>query len=234
MFGLKIFTPGLIPTACLLCRAETDHPGVLCRDCFLDLPVIRNGCVLCGAPVFEDPLCGACIRRPPRLDRTIAACLYSYPVDALIQRFKYDQKLWAASPLVTCLLEKINSEAVCLPDVLLPVPLHRRRLYLRGYNQSREICRILSRHLSIPVDEEAVHRLRHTPEQSRLTAAQRRKNVRGAFRARPGVDYRSVAIVDDVVTTAATANEITKILKQAGVERVELWALARAVSGNLR
>ena len=232
MYALKKAAPRLMPTVCLLCSAQIPEGGILCHDCYLDLPVNQSACTFCGAPVFDNRSCGACIRRPPWLDHTITPYHYSYPVDSLIRKFKYSQKLMAVTPLMSLLLERIKTKAGPQPDALLPVPLHRTRLYLRGYNQSQEICRVINRHLGIPIDGKSVFRLRPTTEQTRLTAAQRRKNVRGAFGIRPGLIYDSVAIVDDVVTTAATANEVAKVLKQAGVKRVELWALARAGMGN--
>ena len=114
------------------------------------------------------------------------------------------------------------------PQVLLPVPLHRDRLLERGYNQAREIARLWSNDLDIRVDRRALSRIRATAPQAGLSANQRRENLRQAFRYRPGKAYRHVAIVDDIVTTGSTATEITRLLHRAGVEYVEVWALARA------
>ena len=173
-----------------------------------------------------------CLQRLPAFDHTVAPFHYRYPVDSLIKKFKYDEEIRAAGPLVACLLKRINERTPVLPEVLIPIPLHRNRLYLRGYNQSQEICRILGHHLDIPVDNKSVVRARSTAEQHRLSAKQRRGNVRGAFRIQTALAYRSVAIVDDVITTGATANEMAATLKRAGVKRVELWALARAGTGT--
>jgi ComF family protein len=113
------------------------------------------------------------------------------------------------------------------PQVLLPVPLHRGRLLQRGYNQAREIARIWSADLDIPVDRRALTRSRATALQSGLSASQRGHNVRGAFAYSPSQAYRHVAVVDDIVTTGSTVDEITRVLHRQGVEFVEVWALAR-------
>lgn len=228
MFYLKKAVLFFVPTTCFLCGVKTGGGEILCAGCYNDLPINRDCCTQCGAATSGNRLCGACIRNPPSVDRTITPYRYSYPVDGLIKKFKYDQKIMAATPLIACLLDRIRNEASQLPEALLPVPLHKNRLYRRGYNQAQEICRVISHHLHIPIDNKSAVRSRPTPEQYRLTADQRRSNVRGAFRVQPRILYESVAIVDDVITTAATANELAKTLKRAGAKRVELWALARA------
>ncbi|MBT8434378.1 MAG: ComF family protein, partial [Gammaproteobacteria bacterium] len=113
------------------------------------------------------------------------------------------------------------------PEILIPVPLHCARLFERGYNQADEIAAVWSQTFGIPVDRHALTRLRATPSQSGLSAAQRANNVRQAFAYRPKRKYRHVALVDDIVTTGSTVTEITKTLHRAGVEYVEVWALAR-------
>jgi ComF family protein len=113
------------------------------------------------------------------------------------------------------------------PQVLLPVPLHRARLLERGYNQAHEIARIWSADLDIPVERQALTRTRATAPQAGQSANQRTHNVRSAFAYSPGEVYRHVAVVDDIVTTGSTVDEITRVLHRQGVEFVEVWALAR-------
>lgn len=114
------------------------------------------------------------------------------------------------------------------PEVLIPVPLHHSRLIERGYNQADEIARLWSQSLGLEVDRDALCRDRATPRQSGLSAPQRANNVRNAFSYSPKREYRHVAIVDDIVTTGSTIDEITRLLHRYGVEFVEVWALARA------
>jgi ComF family protein len=114
-----------------------------------------------------------------------------------------------------------------LPEVLLPVPLHRKRLLDRGFNQAFEIARALSQLLDIPVDSHALSRIRDTDSQSGLSANQRQKNILKAFAYEASTPYSHVAVVDDIITTGSTANEITKTLHRTGVEQVEIWGLAR-------
>ena len=118
-----------------------------------------------------------------------------------------------------------------LPDLLLSVPLHRRRLRQRGYNQALELARPLAQALHVPLRHDRLQRRRHTGAQTELDAVSRRRNVRGAFAVREGVALPAhVAILDDVMTTGATLAECARVLRRAGVARVDVWALARAPS----
>lgn len=225
----ELLAADMIPNACLLCGGES-FTGILCPGCKADLPTNDPACPNCAMPVAGGRPCGACIRRPPQFDRALAPFQYHYPVNSLIKKYKYERQLMAASPLISALTRTVRSAPGPLPEALIPTPLHQRRLYMRGYNQSLEICRGLNGNLHIPIDARVIFRVSATEEQARLSASQRRKNVRGAFRVRPDLAYSSVAIVDDVITTGATANEMARALKRAGVKRVELWVLARATN----
>ena len=163
MFGLNFNPSSFIPFACLLCGIETRGGAIICAHCRHDLPDNRSGCRLCGAPVFGSMLCGTCVQRPPALDQAIVPFRYSYPVDSLIKKFKYDQKIMAAAPLVDGLVGRISNETVRLPDAMTPVPLHRSRLYARGYNQAQEICRLIGRRLPVPVEVPRRHGVRPLP-----------------------------------------------------------------------
>lgn len=157
----------------------------------------------------------------------IAPLHYRALVREYLIQFKYSQLIYLANSLCSqCIDSFRNSEP--RPEVLLPVPLHRQRLLQRGYNQALEIAKICSHELGIPVDRHALKRTRDTPSQSGLSASQRGKNILRAFTYSPRHSYRHVAIVDDIVTTGSTVNEITRLLHRAGVESVEVWALARA------
>jgi len=139
---------------------------------------------------------------------------------------KYAESLHPANSLVTRLIDYYRNISPA-PEVLLPVPLHQQRLLDRGYNQAFEIARILSQLLDIQVDTRALRRIRDTTSQSGLSASKRRKNILHAFVYQPKTPYVHVAVVDDIITTGSTANEITKTIHSAGCPQVEIWGLAR-------
>jgi len=156
---------------------------------------------------------------------------YRFPVDQLIQALKFNADLVAGRLLANLLIEELAQRAGPLPLAILPVPLHPKRQRSRGFNQSSEIALHLGKALSLPVLEDRLERWRHDPPQSSLGALHRRRNVKGAYRLREckAPLPESVALVDDVVTTGATVDAATLVLKSAGVSRVEVWAVARAV-----
>ena len=153
--------------------------------------------------------------------------MYAPPQDYLLQQLKFHRKLELVPLMADFLVESIRQRDGELPQLLLPVPMHRRRLRQRGYNQALELARELSRRLDIPVDWRRCRRQRHTVAQTSLQGRERRTNLRGAFVV-SGALPSHVAIVDDVVTTGATVQEFARTLHRAGVDIVEVWACARA------
>lgn len=218
----------LTPSACLLCEHQTNLSGALCPDCLNSLVRIKNACARCGNCLADTTLCGNCIRTPPFFDSTVSVYAYRYPVTDLIQALKYKQKLIVARELGLRLAQKIKHKNRLLPDCIIPIPLHRRRFLGRGFNQAHEISRVLASQLQLPIDNDLIRRARPTRPQFELSAEQRHKNVTGAFELLRSPDYKTVAIVDDIVTTGATVNEVAKLLKRAGVLTVEVWACALA------
>ncbi len=170
-------------------------------------------------------LCGACIVSPPPFERAVTALDYQTPWDALIQRFKFREQPELASLLAGLLREAVRHEPV--PELLLPAPLSEARLRERGFNQAWEIAR----RLGPCADAGLLLRLRDTPHQLALPLDRRAANVRGAFAVEPlrrrQIEGRHIAIVDDVLTTGATAAEMSRTLLQAGARSVHLWVLAR-------
>ena len=232
---------------CLLC-GEAGHLGLdLCRACADALPWNRQACVRCGLPVPVTPrepasaemraagvcmaavahiTCGACLRRPPPQARCVAAFRYAAPLDRLMPRLKFHADL-AAGRLLSQLMASRLADAE-RPEALVPLPLHRSRLRERGYDQALELARPLARALGVPLCTGLLHRVRATPPQSRLDAAQRRRNMRRAFHVdgARGVPAH-VALLDDVMTTGATAHAAVRALQRAGVQRVDVWVCAR-------
>jgi ComF family protein len=218
----------LLPWRCLLC-GDAGAEGVdLCADCAAELPRNTSCCAHCALPLPVSALqCGRCQRKAPPWDTAWAPFRYAWPLDRLETRFKFNRDL-AAGRALTTMWQRENLPA-SLPDMILPVPLHQRRLRERGYNQAWEMARPLARSMGILCRHDVLQRVRHTDAQTGLDAAQRRRNLRSAFGLRQEVALPShVVVLDDVFTTGATLAECTRVLKQAGVSRVDAWALARA------
>lgn len=173
--------------------------------------------------------CGQCLAEPPPQDAAQAPLLYSFPVDRLITRFKFEGDLFVGTALGQLLAEHLtrHSSAQQHPDRILPMPLHPHRLRQRSFNQAGVLARQLARALAIPVVYKGLRRTRATPAQTGLGAAERRRSLKGAFAASASVAGRHLALVDDVMTTGATARSAAAALKAGGAERVELWCLAR-------
>ncbi|HEU0276520.1 MAG TPA: ComF family protein [Rhodanobacteraceae bacterium] len=218
----------LLPAHCLACGAHGQGGFSLCAACAGELPRNAVCCARCALPLASPaPLCGRCLRRAPPWDAAWAPFRYEWPLAPLEARFKFGGDLAAGHTLALAWLAA--SPPTALPDAIVPVPLHRSRLRRRGYNQALELARPLARHFRIPLLRDALHRTRATTAQTELDAVHRRRNVRGAFVARlDGAPPRHVAVLDDVFTTGATLGECARVLKRAGVARVEVWALARA------
>lgn len=164
---------------------------------------------------------------PPVFDTCFTPFVYAQPVDRLIAQFKHQHRL-----IVGHILSELTADAWLahdcnLPDLLVPVPLHKDRRRSRGFNQAEEIAKVLSRRAGIPLDNQSCTRVIATPDQKALTATERQKNLRQAFRLNKTLKGASVGIVDDVVTTAATVTEIARLIRAAGADRITIIALAR-------
>jgi len=218
-----LFASGL----CLACGCELGDTNSLCASCSSQLQRVPNPCQNCGQP---NPLgglvCPACLLNPPRWQKIIAPLQYRGLVRDYLIQLKFSEALYLAKSLGQECIDPFR-QSLPKPEVLLPVPLHRTRLFERGYNQAYEIATVLSGALGIPIDRHALIRTRPTPSQSGLSASQRESNIRKAFTYAPKHEYRHVALIDDIVTTGSTVTEITRALHRGGVEYVEIWALAR-------
>lgn len=217
----------LFPPSCVLCQAP-GQPGIdLCKLCEADLPHNRTACSQCAKPLPMAGLCGACLAKPPAFDACQAAFSYQAGVAALVRGLKFQQQLANARLLAQLMLpslEALNER----PDLILPVPLHPERLKERGFNQSLELASYLGRALDIPVDTKSCARIKATLPQSSLGKKERKKNVRNAFALRGSLKARHLVLVDDVITTGNTLEELARLCKKAGVEKVSAWCAARA------
>ncbi|MFQ5634712.1 MAG: ComF family protein [Gammaproteobacteria bacterium] len=225
----------LLPTICLLCGRPARGRNI-CRGCRADLPWISKPCSRCGAPLpFDDDAtqCGACRPALAAAECIRTALVYEYPVDQLVTRMKFQSRAECAVALGELLCAYLRPRhrrgSVPLPDVLVPVPLHRRRQARRGFNQAEWIARPLARSLGLPMLTRSCTRTLHTVEQTSLSGAARRRNIRGAFRVSADLGGMTAAVVDDVLTTGSTAAELAATLRAAGAGSVVVWAVARSL-----
>lgn len=213
-----------IGQSCLLCEAESGAE-LLCPACAAELPVLPEPCPRCALASPAGAVCGSCLTHPPHFDGTVALWRYEFPCDRLLQALKYRARLALAGYFARSLV----SRALPGVDLVVPMPLHSRRLAERGFNQALEIARGVARHLGVKIGPRVVLRVRDTAPQTGLPYEERAKNVRGAFQCDLDLAGASVAVVDDVMTTGATLNEVARVLKRAGARRVENLVIARTV-----
>lgn len=219
--------------SCLLCDEPADTGLALCSACELDLPWLGDSCQRCALPLPMSGLtCGHCIKQPPAYESVHAPWVYGFPLDSLVIRFKHNSK-WPygrllAELLAQSLLDSFNS-GNSRPDFLLPVPLSVARLRQRGYNQAAMLAKWLSPQLNIPCQERWLLRTQDTPAQQALDAKARKRNLLQAFSLAPGAQVQGLhlALVDDVLTTGATAESLARLLIKAGARRVDVYCLAR-------
>ncbi|MBU2711980.1 ComF family protein [Zooshikella harenae] len=220
----------LIPIPCLLCGVTTSFECRICSPCQKNLPSFKVACQTCGLPVYSANTyrCGHCIAKPTTINRTVCGFSYQFPVDKLILQFKYHQQLGIGETLSQLLAEKIQQQYLddALPEQIIPVPMHPKRLASRGFNQAALISKQLSKQLSIPINTQSCQRVVETKPQEGLNANQRCKNLQHAF-TRTNTVSPHIAIVDDVITTGATINALVETLSSADVTRIDVWSLAR-------
>ncbi len=212
----------LWPPVCVFCRSShVPDGGHLCPGCRGDLPLSPRSCRSCALPLDEaGPVCAVCLDRQTPVERVHAAFRYAFPVDAAVRAVKFAHRLEYLPVLAEGM--RVLVPGAC--DLLVPVPLARRRHARRGFNQAVELARCLDSPLPIANN---VLRTRHTPPQTGLDAAGRRQNVRGAFDVRGTLAGSYPLIVDDVMTTGATVFELARCLKRHGAERVAVLVAAR-------
>src|SRR5258706_1068449 len=228
----------LFPPLCMSCRARLFEPHALCAACwsamsFIDGPL----CARCGMPFDIDPggetICGPCHAKAPDFDRARALFRYDDASKALILGFKHGDRLDSA-PAFARWLERTGRPLMAEADLIVPVPLHRGRLWKRRYNQAAILAKGLARLSSRPHDPLLLHRSRATPSQGEMPSAKaRRRNVQRAFAVPVAkaarLNGQNILLVDDVFTTGATLNACAPALKRAGAARVDALTLARVV-----
>ena len=220
-----------LPPRCAGCGTIVGEVHSFCPDCWKQIEFLGDGgCSVCGVPLHgtEERICAVCLARPPRISRTRAAVAYDDVSRSLAIRLKYGRKVAIARTMARYMAPLVNASGDAL---LVPVPLHRTRLWQRGFNQSALVARELSRRLMIGADPLALKRIKRTPPLKGMSPLQRRKTVAGAFRVRDkaAIAGKTVILIDDVLTTGSTAEACARTLKRAGAARVELVSWARVV-----
>jgi ComF family protein len=213
-----------LPQSCFFCADAVTE--TVCAPCAADLPALaEQACPRCALASANAELCGRCLKKPPVWERLVAQWRYDFPLDTALVSAKYhhafaiyrwaaaERKLWPFTRTAT----------------LIPVPLAPLRLQARGYNQAQLIARELAARFDLKTDADAVIRLRETEVQQRLNWIERRRNLRGAFAATRSLAGESVVLIDDVLTTGATLNELARALLAAGAMRVDAFVLARVM-----
>jgi competence protein ComFC len=225
---LKI-TKSLFPNYCLCCHDRSYRDIPLCQGCELDLPQNHHPCQYCSKPLDNAlaTLCGRCSSGDSWHDGIKAAYLYQRPISDWICDFKYHQKDYL-SYLLAHLLHK-GAEFDSSIDYLIPIPLHKKKLQQRGFNQAVLLAKRISKPNCISM-ENSLTKLKSTPAQAQLRRKERQKNLKNIFRCKKNYKGKTILLIDDVVTTATTINEAAKALKKSGAKKVYASIIASANS----
>lgn len=226
-----------LPAACIVCGRAAHADYSICSDCEGELPRLTDCCDRCGIELREfgtgATTCNSCLLKPPSFDSCTAVFPYTSPINKLIANFKFCARFDIGYALSRILASELDAYyGSSRPHLLLPVPLHGQRHRERGFNQALEICRVISTHCAIPISHSLLLKTRNTEAQTSMNSAIARKaNLRGAFalqHSKHAQDVTHIALVDDVVTTMATVDTISRVLRRQWDCRIDVWCLARA------
>ena len=229
------FSPSFWQFSCVHCGQPLyfGAHGLCCR-CRRTI-VAPDYCGRCGAPLSKPAMgCGHCLAAPPAWEQMVVAGRYLEPLSTLIHRFKFQHQFWLDGTLARLLYLAVREarakHGLLLPEALIPVPLHHWRQWQRGYNQADLLTDWLAKKLALPNAGQIVQRVKNTPTQRGLTPGERAHNVTDAFalNEKMSFPYQRVALIDDVITTGATLNSLSQLLRQAGAQHIQVWGLARA------
>lgn len=234
--ALRAVLDFVLPPRCLACGESVQVSGAVCPECFDTLEFIAHPyCDGCGVPLPEGlphgSICPECSAHPPPYAKARAALIYKGVLHRLISRFKYHDQL-QATPLLTRWMQMAGSELIREADMIVPVPLHWRRMLQRRYNQAAELARVIAKSTAAEYRPDLLKRKRYTRPQASLSRIGRARNVKGAFALRRAADKaiiknKTILLVDDVMTTGATISVCAKALKRAGAKKVLVLTVAR-------
>lgn len=227
-----------LPKTSLVSSSSCSSDVWLCPSCLGDLPWLGSVCLFCSMPLPENAVvqtCGQCQQKAaqqgPAKGFMVAPFAYQAPIDQWIHAFKFSRLFgydeFLADLMASYIADFYSAQGLPLPQCLIPVPLHRRRFWARGYNPAGLLAQCLAHRLGLAFDAHALRRHRHTHVQRELKRKQRLANVRDAFTASESLAYRHIALIDDVHTSGATAEACQAALLRAGVEQVDIWVLAK-------
>lgn len=216
-----------LPHRCPLCLSPCDN--YLCISCSQNLPQVAVGCEVCGLPLKDaDSICGDCLRYPKAYTQTACPLLYRHPVKHLLQQFKDSRPTIVAKALLPPLILHLDRRyrEQPWPEILIPIPMHWSKLLSRGFNQAQVLSQLLSQQTGIPTQTVLQKPLR-LQNQKTLQRNERFRNLKLAFVCSTSLAGRRVAVIDDIITTCATAMAAAEALQRAGARQVDIWALAR-------
>ncbi len=225
------FVQSRLPQACFLCGARVTGT-LLCAGCENDLAHLPNTCCpQCALPTPQGEICGACLKKPPAFDRTMATFSYAFPLDSLVQQCKYAHASNLTDFFAARMASRSGQSNTCADqlDYLLPMPLHPARLAQRGFNQAAEIARRLSPRVGVPWLPDACQRVRNTASQAGLDLKTRQRNLRSAFVCNIDLSGKRVALIDDVMTSGSSLDELARVVRKAGAIEIQAWVLARTL-----
>jgi ComF family protein len=226
MLNFKEIFESLLPQPCVLCETASVHDIAFCKYCLNDLPWhTSKSCMQCGL-VANNLICGNCIKEPPYFDKTYALFDYAYPADRMLQHYKYNHALHLSQSFGQLLGEKLLGKPI---DLIIPMPLHPIRLQERGFNQSLEIAKVVAKFANIPLAPNICQKIKNTPPQASLKLKDRIKNIKGAFNCSEKLSGKRIALIDDVMTTGTSLNELAKTVKKNGAVEVSCFVLARTL-----
>lgn len=215
-----------LPQPCVLCGVRARN-SLLCPNCSADLPLLpEHRCPQCALPSPAGLTCGACLKKPHEFQGTEAVYRYGFPLDVLIQHCKYGGAQELSDLFAAALAHRLHGHT--LPDLIVPMPLHAARLRDRGFNQALEIGRRLGNRIHLPCHH-ACRRVRDTPPQAGLDLKGRQRNLRGAFICDDSLAGKRIALLDDVMTSGSSLNELAKAARRAGAVEISAWVVARTL-----
>ncbi|MBL0229288.1 MAG: ComF family protein [Moraxellaceae bacterium] len=216
---------------CLCCGYQKNYKHGFCLGCYHDLPHIKTPCLQCGLPLKTNTPC-TCKAE----DWPFAACLsafeYQFPINELVFQYKSQARLALCDSFAQALITQIKKQQHPLPQVLMPVPLHPNKLKQRGFNQSLELAKALSKQLHIPIDYHSLQSTQQTTQQKSLNKQQRLVNVQSSYALTRPLSVTHIALIDDVITTGATTKTLAYLLREHGATQIQAWSIARTASFN--